>query len=39
MALIIQVTDDRRFTQDNRILVEWGTTTKELKPHRSIFGL
>jgi hypothetical protein len=28
MALIIQVTDDRRFTQDNRILVEWGTTTR-----------
>jgi hypothetical protein len=39
MALIIQVTDDRKFTQDNRILVEWGTTTKELKPQPVNFGL
>ena len=39
MALIFQALDDHKFNDDNRIVVEWGTTTKMLEPQPVDVGL
>jgi hypothetical protein len=39
MILIFQVLNDHKFGQNNRIVVEWGTTTKMLTPQPVDVGL